>query len=99
MLKLPKIIYHCSSNLEEKKYISGIEKNPIISGYYKAYANHYPISISPDILWTLIVQGFSHHIDQNSETLRNKFVQFEGQKNIIVDGSEDSIEDITKEGW
>lgn len=99
LLKTPKTIYHCSSNLDEAKFISGLEKHPIIEGYYKAYADHIPISLNADILWNLIVQGFCHHIDQNSEKLRDKFVQFEGQKKISVDGDEEAIELITKEGW
>ena len=58
-----------------------------------------PVSINPDILWMLIVQGFSRHIDQNAEKLRNKFVDFDGKKELTVDGDELTIEEITKEGW
>ena len=58
-----------------------------------------PVSVNPDILWMLIVQGFSRHIDQNAEKLRNKFVDFDGKKGLTVDGDELTIEEITKEGW
>ena len=47
----------------------------------------------------LIIQGFSRHIDLNSERLRNKLVQFQGKKTLSVDGNELTIDDITKEGW
>lgn len=47
----------------------------------------------------LIVQGFSRHIDQNAEKLRYKLVDFDGKKILIVDGDEERIEDINKEGW
>ena len=47
----------------------------------------------------LIIQGFSRHIDLNYEKLRSKLVQFEGKKTLAVNGDEDSIDDITKEGW
>lgn len=99
MFKIKKVIYYCSSDLDENKFISGLDKRPIIYGYYRAYVNHMPVSISPDILWTLIVQGFCRHIDQNAEKLRQKFVQFEGKKELVVDGNEWTIESITKEGW
>ena len=58
-----------------------------------------PVSINPDILWMLIVQGFSRHVDQNAEKLRNKFVDFDGKKALFVNGDELTIEEITQEGW
>ena len=98
-LSTVKKIYFCSSKLNEPKYISNLEGHPILKGYYQSYVNHMPVSINPDILWMLIVQGFSRHIDQNAEKLRNKFVNFDGKKELTVDGDELTIEEITKEGW
>jgi len=98
-LSTEKKIYFCSSKLNEPKYISNLEGHPILKGYYQSYVNHMPVSINPDILWMLIVQGFSRHIDQNAEKLRNKFVDFDGKKELTVDGDELTIEEITKEGW
>jgi hypothetical protein len=99
ILSTEKKIYHCSSDLRAKKYVLGLQGLTVLQGYYKAYVNHIPICITPDILWMLIIQGFSRHIDLNSERLRNKLVQFEGKKTLSVDGDEKSIDDITKEGW
>ena len=95
-----KKIYYCSSNLSTK-VINKLESNPVLQGYYLAYVNHCPICITPDILWMLIIQGFSRHVEQNSEKLRNKFVNFEGKKNLITINNTDfrEIEDITKEAW
>jgi len=98
-LSTEKKIYFCSSKLNEPKYISNLEGHPILKGYYQSYVNHMPVSINPDILWMLIVQGFSRHIDQNAEKLRNKFVDFDGKKELTVNGDELTIEEITKEGW
>ena len=93
-------IYCCSSNLSDK-LIEGTDFNPVLKGYYKAYVNHCPICITPDILWMLIIQGFSRHVDQNSEKLRNKFVNFEGKKTLISEVTYmfPTIEEITKEAW
>ena len=33
--------------------------------------NYYPIRIKPDDIWLLIVQAFSHHVNNNSEELRS----------------------------
>jgi hypothetical protein len=98
-LSMEKKIYHCSSKLDEAIYVSGLRGHPILEGYYQSYAKHIPVTVSPDILWMLIVQGFSRHIDQNAEKLRNKFVDFDGQKALILGGDEWTIEEITREGW
>jgi len=99
ILGIKKKIYHCSSDIKSNKYIDELDGLNVIKGYYKAYVNHIPICVTPDILWMLIVQGFSRHIDLNAEKLRAKFVEFQGQKEIVVSGDEYAIEDITKEGW
>ena len=57
---------------------------PVLNGFYTAHTNHYPIRIKPDDIWLLIVQAFSHHVNNNSEELRNMFVNFDGKKELIV---------------
>jgi len=59
-------------------------KVPLLSGFVKAYCNHYPIRIKPDDIWLLIVQCFSYHVNKNSEKLRNSFVNFDGKKNLTI---------------
>ncbi len=55
VLSMKKKIYHCSSNLNEAKYISGLRGHPILEGYYQSYAKHIPVTVNPDILWMLII--------------------------------------------
>lgn len=45
-----------------------------------AYASHRPIVLSPDIIWTLIAQGFSQHVNNNPEALRDRIVYHEKDK-------------------
>ncbi len=59
-------------------------KVPILYGFYTAYTNHYPIRIKPDDIWLLIVQAFSHHVDTNSEILREHFVNFDNRKTLTI---------------
>ncbi|OHT06438.1 hypothetical protein TRFO_25552 [Tritrichomonas foetus] len=56
--------------------------HPVLDGFVRAYTEHRPITISPDILWLLIVQGFSYHVEYNSEQLRSKFVNFQNKKTL-----------------
>lgn len=41
--------------------------HPFFNGMYKAYADHLPFVISPDMIWLLISQGFARHVTNNSE--------------------------------
>ncbi|MES2809283.1 MAG: DUF4419 domain-containing protein [Bacteroidota bacterium] len=53
-------------------------------GMYEAYASHRPFTLSPDMIWLLICQGFSNHVNANSEKLRPLFVNFSGKTSLIV---------------
>lgn len=59
--------------------------HPFVESLYIAYADHRRISISPDMIWLLICQGFSTHVNINSEKLRVKFVAFDDKKKLTVD--------------
>ena len=59
-------------------------KVPVLSGFFKAYCNHYPIRIKPDDIWLLIVQCFSYQVNENSEKLRKYFVNFDGKKDLVI---------------
>ncbi|OHT03976.1 uncharacterized protein TRFO_28634 [Tritrichomonas foetus] len=71
----------CSSNNND---LVCFGDHPVLQGFVEAYIEHRPITISPDIIWLLIIQGFSYHIEFNAEQLRSKFVNFEGKKKLTV---------------
>src|SRR5581483_9537237 len=58
--------------------------NALVETLAFAYAHHKPVSLSPDVIWLTIMQGLAIHIQQNSEALRNKIVDFQGEKNLDV---------------
>src|SRR5580700_7649618 len=49
-----------------------------------AFAEHYPLVLTPDAVWLCIAQGFAAHVNENAERLRGKFVRHEGQATIAV---------------
>ena len=65
--------------------------NAFVSTVHRAYDNHYPLVLSPDNIWLVITQGFAQHIDQHSEELRERFVNFTGKQRIVV-----QIDDFVK---
>ena len=82
--KKPVPILLCSSKGQEEQLISA-GGNPFASAVYMAYAQHRSLSLSPDMVWLLIAQGFALHVNQNAEKLRKLFVDHEGQITIEVE--------------
>jgi len=53
-------------------------------GMYHAYADHRPVVFSPDMIWLLIMQGLTNHVNNNPEELRSLFVDLDNKANLIV---------------
>ena len=49
--------------------------HPFATAVHIAFSQHRPLTITPDTIWMVIAQGFANHINNNSETLRHKFVR------------------------
>jgi len=73
--------------------------HPVIGGYLKAYQNHYPVTISPDIAWLLICQGFANHVNNNPEKIRSKIVSFEEKKTLTVQRDIKGPESLANFKW
>jgi len=58
--------------------------HPFFEGMYAAYADHRPFTLSPDMVWLLISQGFANHVNNNSEEMRKVLVDFDGKLSLIV---------------
>ena len=95
----PPYHYIYSSSHDNNFSLSKIEGHPVLMGYYKAYSEHLPMVISPDIFWQLILLGFAQHVDQCFESLRNQFVDFKGKKKIKVERLNLTPQTAKKEDW
>jgi hypothetical protein len=62
-------------------------------GLYFAYANHRPFTLSPDVIWLLISQGFSQHVLNNAEDLRSLFVKHAGKMDLTVQNDKIKLDD------
>ena len=70
---------------EDKKinFLLGCE-NQFIAMLHSAFSEHVPLVLNPDDIWTVILQSFAIHINQNAEKFRDVLVDFEGEKIIRV---------------
>lgn len=75
------------------KVVSDVEFHPLIAAVHLAFADHRPLVISPDMIWTTILQGFSQPVRNNSEALRRKLVKHaEGKVEIGIAMDDLSLE-------
>jgi hypothetical protein len=56
----------------------------LIRAVHTAYALHYPLVLSPDVVWLAIAQGFAQHVNVHTERLRGKFVRHAGQATLRI---------------
>ena len=59
-----------------------IPSHGLFYNFLQAYHFDCPLYLSPDDIWLLICQGFSYHVNNNSDALRHLFVDFEKKKNL-----------------
>ena len=63
----------------------GMIANQFVGALHMAFRNHYAVTLNPDDIWFVILQGLSNHINLNSEKYRGVMVDFEGKKDILID--------------
>jgi hypothetical protein len=89
LMKLPALFTYAEGK-RDIPLLTPIANNNFIKAVELAYANHYPLVISPDMMWLLICQGFAAHVNANAEKMRHLFVEHtEGKKTLVV-----NIDDI-----
>jgi Domain of unknown function (DUF4419) len=72
----------------------GSRCHPLIDAVHTAFAEHRPLILSPDDIWLVIAQGFSHHVTENAETLRPRLVRHQGRRGLTA-----AIDDLSVVGF
>lgn len=71
-----------SNKLDENITRAGI--NSFVVSAITAYSGHHNLTIRPDDVWIAICTQLANYVNGNSESLRNKFVNFDGKKELVV---------------
>lgn len=58
--------------------------HPLIETVHTAFAEHYPLVLSPDDVWLCLAQGFALHVEAHAEALRSRFVRHDSQLTLTV---------------
>ena len=56
----------------------------VYTALYTAFAKHKSVTLSPDVIWLLISQGFARYVNAHAEKLRPLLVNHSGKKELIV---------------
>jgi len=66
------------------KLIAGVPFHPVVAAAHRAFMDHRPLCLSPDIIWLMICQGVANHMNANADELRSRFVSHESKIQISV---------------
>ena len=61
----------------------------------EAYANHQSVTLSPDMVWLVISQGFARYVNAHAEDLRPKLVSHEGKMDLAIMTEKDLLSEET----
>jgi hypothetical protein len=64
--------------------LSKIEYNALVGAVHIAFAEHRPLTLSPDAIWIAILQGLAQHVHIHSEKLRPLLVSHKGRKDLKI---------------
>ncbi len=56
--------------------------HPLIAATHRAFAEHRPLTLSPDIIWITILQGLAQHVHRDPESYRHLLVRHAGKRTI-----------------
>ena len=62
----------------------GCNFNPLIAAVYISFANHIPLEFTPDLIYNVILQSISQHVQINPEKYRHIFCTHQGKKQLVT---------------
>lgn len=60
------------------------EEHQLLAAIHDAFYRHYPLQLSPDVLWLTLARGFALHVNLHAEEFRDRFVSRSGQEKISI---------------
>lgn len=89
---IPKDAYHIvATSFSDAQNLSYIGKDAFYSSIIKAYSKHQSITLSPDMIWLVICQGFARYVNAHSEKLRPQLVSHEGVMDLAIESEKDLL--------
>ena len=80
-----------TGSVGDKKVLKQGDFNPLIAAAFLAFKQHYPLVLSPDMIWLTILQGVAQHVQNNAESLRKRLVRHETKIELVVQTNLNSL--------
>ena len=71
-----------ANSFAEEKNMCAIGEDVVFQMLLKAWCQHRPVTLTPDAIWLVICQQFSHAVNKNPENYRKLLVNHDGQKTL-----------------
>ena len=76
---------------DDERFYTFTGKDPFYKTILRAYAEHRPLVLSPDMIWVLISQGFARYVNAHSDELRDQIVSHTGKMDLVVQSDKDLL--------
>jgi hypothetical protein len=80
------------------RLVADVLAHPVIVALHRAFTQHRPLCLSPDMIWLLVCQGVAHHVNVHAERLRPRLVRHQG-KALIEVRRDDFIKGSPENPW
>lgn len=83
--EIPMESFHLvATSFADEKCLKNMGKDAFYQCIVYAYANHKSITLSPDMIWLLISQGFARYVNAHAEELRPQLVSHDGKMDLVI---------------
>ena len=83
---------------DDEKFCTIKGKDVFFQTVVRAYAEHRPLVLSPDMMWVLVSQGFARYVNAHSEQMRHQLVSHDGKMDLVVQSEKDLLSAVTVNG-
>ncbi len=89
--KIDQDLYGVIDSSIQGEKLATIGSDVLFKCILSCFAEHRPLVLSPDMIWLIINQNLSSHINRHPEKYRNRIVDHDGKYELIVQCKEDIL--------
>lgn len=79
--------------------IASYDNNSFAKGMMNAFANHWPVVLSPDVIWLLISQSFADYVNKYPKKVGKLIVDYDGMMKLTALTSQDLMQESSLQLW
>ena len=89
---IPRDAYHIiATSFADGQGMKYFGKDAFYQCILEAYAKHTSVSLSPDMIWLLISQGFARYVNAHQEEMRYLLVNHSGKMDLVIQSDKELL--------